>query len=138
MLCYSLSTSSSMPHSSSMVTHASIGNAISLLLMARCSSRAFPYDGFSIQASETHHDGHYKDITMQSPKCNRKKFTDRPPPPHHTLESHHLTKLVRLDIKVEVESLTLVSFDLWQHTLQNLQRLPVILRLNLYELQQDQ
>ncbi len=67
--------------------------------------------------------------------------TSPPTPTHthtHTLESHHLTKLVRSDIKVEVESLTLVSFDLWQHTLQNLQRLPVILRLNLYELQQDQ
>lgn len=47
-------TSSSMPHSSSMVTQASMGKAISLPLRARCSSKGFPYDGFSIQASATH------------------------------------------------------------------------------------
>lgn len=45
------STSSCMPHSSSMVTQASIGNAISLPLMFRCSSRDLPNDGFSTHAS---------------------------------------------------------------------------------------
>lgn len=45
------STSSCMPHSSSMVTQASMGKAISLPLMFRCSSRDLPKDGFSTHAS---------------------------------------------------------------------------------------
>lgn len=72
---------------------------------------------------------------FESVNSYRNKFTDLST---HAFERHHLTKLVRSDIEVEVESLTLVSFDLWQHTLQNLQRLLVVLCLNLYELQQDQ
>lgn len=44
--------------------------------------------------------------------------------------------LCKLSLKSQMEGLTLVSFDLWQHTLQNLQRLPVILCLNLYKLQE--
>lgn len=46
-----LATSSCMPHSSSMVTQASMGKAISLPLMFRCSSRDLPKDGFSTHAS---------------------------------------------------------------------------------------
>lgn len=44
-------TSSCIPHSSSIVTHASIGKAISRPLIIRCSSRGFPKEGFSTQAS---------------------------------------------------------------------------------------
>lgn len=44
-------TSSCMPHSNSMVTQASMGNAISLPLIFRCSSRDLPNDGFSTHAS---------------------------------------------------------------------------------------
>lgn len=46
-------TSSCMPHSSSMVTQASMGKAISLPLRFRCSSRDLPNDGFSTHASAT-------------------------------------------------------------------------------------
>lgn len=46
-------TSSCMPHSSSIVTQASTGKAISLPLTARCSSKGFPKEGFSIHASVT-------------------------------------------------------------------------------------
>lgn len=46
-----LSTSSCMPHSNSMVTQASMGKAISLPLIFRCSSRDLPNDGFSTHAS---------------------------------------------------------------------------------------
>lgn len=45
-------TSSCIPHSSSIVTQASMGKAISRPLMVRCSSRGFPKEGFSTQASE--------------------------------------------------------------------------------------
>lgn len=45
-------TSSCIPHSSSIVTHASMGKAISRPLIMRCSSRGFPKEGFSTQASE--------------------------------------------------------------------------------------
>ena len=44
-------TSSCIPHSSSIVTHASMGKAISRPLIVRCSSRGFPKEGFSTQAS---------------------------------------------------------------------------------------
>ena len=44
-------TSSCIPHSSSIVTHASMGKAISRPLIERCSSRGFPKEGFSTQAS---------------------------------------------------------------------------------------
>lgn len=44
-------TSSCIPHSSSIVTQASIGKAISRPLIMRCSSRGFPKEGFSTQAS---------------------------------------------------------------------------------------
>ena len=47
------STSSCMPHSNSIVTHASMGKAISLPLIFRCSSRDLPNDGFSTHASAT-------------------------------------------------------------------------------------
>ena len=47
------STSSCMPHSNSMVTQASMGKAISLPLIFRCSSRDLPNDGFSTHASAT-------------------------------------------------------------------------------------
>lgn len=46
-----LQTSSCMPHSRSIVTQASIGKAISRPLTVRCSSKGFPKEGFSIQAS---------------------------------------------------------------------------------------
>ena len=45
-------TSSCIPHSSSIVTQASMGKAISRPLIMRCSSRGFPKEGFSTQASE--------------------------------------------------------------------------------------
>lgn len=45
-------TSSCIPHSRSIVTQASMGKAISRPLMVRCSSRGFPKEGFSTQASE--------------------------------------------------------------------------------------
>ena len=53
----SIHTSSFMPVSSSIMTQASMGRAISRLLLFRCSSRAVPNAGFSIQESgrEKHH-----------------------------------------------------------------------------------
>ena len=45
-------TSSCIPHSRSIVTQASMGKAISRPLIMRCSSRSFPKEGFSTQASE--------------------------------------------------------------------------------------
>lgn len=51
-------TSSCMPHSSSMVTQASIGKAISLPLSAKCSSNGFPQHGFSTQLSVKHAQAH--------------------------------------------------------------------------------
>lgn len=45
------STSSCMPHSNSIVTQASMGKAISLPLIFRCSSRDLPNEGFSTHAS---------------------------------------------------------------------------------------
>lgn len=47
----SIPTSSFMPVSSSIMTQASIGRAISRLLLFRCSSRDVPNAGFSIQES---------------------------------------------------------------------------------------
>lgn len=57
-------TSSCMPHSSSMVTQASMGKAISLPLRFRCSSRDLPNDGFSTHASATQN-------SSSSSRCNQ-------------------------------------------------------------------
>ncbi len=52
MCCFTASdTSSCMPVSSSIITQASMGRAISLLVRFRCSSRAVPNAGFSVHLS---------------------------------------------------------------------------------------
>lgn len=48
---HSSHTSSFMPVSNSIMTQASMGRAISRLLLFRCSSRAVPNAGFSVQES---------------------------------------------------------------------------------------
>ena len=66
-------TSSLMPVSSSIMTQASIGRAISRLLLFRCSSRAVPNAGFSIQVSgrEIRHQSHFYDFIVHMHTCKK-------------------------------------------------------------------